>query len=341
MVRLHAGSVPDLNKAHRLTAGPPVRAAVPPKPGTPVAPAPAAADLEVTVSDVSATLAQVYGQLARQAVQRRGAIDGEGRITLGRQQFTGCGAGGCTITVLFTNSGTRPIRAGLHADWDGDNKPIGVCDSVSSPVAVRRTATATCTINSAGWRAFYLRAISSPTGLPYGARYSVLPLAGGANNAQLGADAAIARCGAGTARAANCAPAVAASRESRDAAVRAAYDAIRKKFGQSNPYGAVSAVRPVSALADAVHPADAYPDIVVYFGDRTFVYQIANLSQAAAAKQRVINLVGEVRKDMLPGSPVQAGPDLGRITLQDPKLRRTITLISQQNNPGVIIYTIS
>lgn len=336
LVRLHAATVPEVAKVRRVSGF------VPPKPGTPVPPAPAASDLEVTVSDVSATLPAVYAKLSQQAAQLRGAIDGEGRITLGKQQFVNCGATGCTITVVFTNAGGRTIRAGLHADWDGDNKPIGVCDAITAPVTASRTATAICTISSAGWRNFYNRAISSPAGLPYGARYSVLPLATGVNPAQLAADAAAARCSGGATRPANCKPSSPASVESHDAAVRAAYDALRRKFGGSTPYGAVTAVRLSGPAAARVNANDRYPDLIVYFGDRAFVYQVAPPSLAQRAKQQAAAQLATLRKDSLTAGSVQLGPDLGgKISVKDPRLGRTITLLTPAATPGVIVYTIA
>src|SRR5262249_57640232 len=84
-------------------------------------------------------------ELTRQAGQFGGAIDGQGRITLGRQDFIGCGPGSCTITVGFTNQAAGPTRVALHADWDGAARPIGGCDSTSEPVPGHHTGTLTCT----------------------------------------------------------------------------------------------------------------------------------------------------------------------------------------------------
>src|SRR5262249_58963399 len=97
-----------------------------------------------------------------------------------------------------------PTRVALHADWDGANRPIGGCDGTSGPVPGHRAGTVACTLASAGWRAFYQRAISTAGGLPYGARYSVLPLAAPPDLGRLAGDADGARCGLPATRPAGC-----------------------------------------------------------------------------------------------------------------------------------------
>jgi hypothetical protein len=327
----------------RLARGGAGLAAVPPRPGTPVPPAPDATNLQVDLADASAGLAGVYAELARRAGGLGGAIDGAGRVRLGVQDFVGCGPGSCTISVAFTNESAAATRAGLHADFEGGRTPVGNCDGTSPPVPPHRTGTVTCTIASAAWAAFYRRASSAPGGLPYGARYSVLPLAPPPDTARLAAQVTAARCATqGPARPAGCPLPAAADPESRDAAVRTGYRALRQRFARSVPYGGVDGLR-LAGRAPPAHPAAGYADLVAYFGDRVFVYQVADApgAQAAGPAARLLGRnLAALRGAVFDRSvQVEPGPPLS-VTVRDPRLGRTVALTSQDRYPGVIFYTV-
>src|SRR6266511_2681866 len=93
LLRLSTPAVPKFTAPRRFatgsstiaerggTLGPAPRAAVPPKPGTPVPAAPDAKDLRVDLTDASADLARVYAELASRAGQLSGAIDGDRKST--------------------------------------------------------------------------------------------------------------------------------------------------------------------------------------------------------------------------------------------------------------------
>jgi hypothetical protein len=334
LLSLHTPAVP------RFRALPP-RAAVPPKPGTPVPSAADARELKVELTDASADLAAVYAELTRRAGQLRGAIDGQGKVKLGAQEFVGCGATSCTISVNFTNDSGAATHGGLHADWDGGGKPIGVCDAVSTPVPAHHTGSVSCTLGGAGWGGFYARAISSTGGLPYGAKYSVLPLAGAPDTGRLAADATAARCATAATRPAGCPAADAAGTEARDAALRVGYDALRQRFGQGVSYGGAAGPRLPGAASNAVHPDDGYPDLAVYFGDRVFVYQLADPTHAESARQQAARYLAAVRAGLFDRAVLaDLGPPIAPVTVRDPHLGRTVTLSSRDGYPGVLFYAI-
>ncbi len=353
LLRLSTPAVPKFTAPRRFatgsstiaerggTFGPAPRAAVPPKPGTPVPAAPDAKDLRVDLTDASADLARVYAELASRAGQLSGAIDGGGKVKLGAQDFVGCGAGSCTITVNFTNEAATATRVGMHADWEGDAKPIGTCDGTSGPVAAHRTGTVTCTISSGGWTAFYQRAISSPGGLSYGARYSVLPLARAPDAARLAADVTAATCATGATRPARCPAAAPGGAEAWDAAVRVGYGALKQRFARSVPYGGVGGLRLAGAAPPTVHPRDGYPDLVVFFGDRLYVYQVADATTAERARQQVGRHLSALRGGLFDQAMLaDPGPPIGTVTVRDPHLGRSVTLSSRDGYPGVIFYSV-
>jgi hypothetical protein len=335
LLRLWTPAVPRLS----AQALPRLAVSVPPKPGTPLPEAPDAADLDLQLTDASAGLAGVYADLSRQAGQLGAAIDGQGRVTLGRQDFVGCGAGSCTIAVSFSNGSAHPARAALRADWTGGGRPIGGCDGTSATVAAHRTGTVTCTIRSPGWLAFYQRAVRTGGGLPYGARYSVLPLAPPPDAARLAAAVTAVRCGLAAERPAGC-PA-AGPAEVRDAAVQAGYRALGVRFGPGLVYGAVRGPRPAGPEPPAAHPAAGYPDLAVFGGDRLFVYQVAAPEAGEAARQQVARLLAALRDRVFdPVVRAEPGPPAGSLTVPAAGLGQPLTLSSRDGYPGVIFYAV-
>lgn len=83
-----------------------------------------AKDVQVTVTDVSATINKTYTDLATQAKNELGtAVDALTSITQGGNRFDACGAPSCTIVVDVTNPGKKAVKVHLKADWTGDNAP--------------------------------------------------------------------------------------------------------------------------------------------------------------------------------------------------------------------------
>ena len=126
--------------------------------------------------------------------------------------------------------------------------------------------------------------------------------------------------------------------------MRAGYGTLKQRFGRSVPYGGVGGLRLAGPAPAAVHPDDGYPDLVVFFGDRVFVYQVADARGAAAAERARQQLGGHLAD--LSGAlfdrsvPVGPGPPIGTVSVRDPHLGRTLTLSSRDSYPGVIFYSI-
>lgn len=137
-----------------------------------------AKDVQVTVTDASATINKTYTDLATQATNELGtAVDALTSITQGGNRFDACGAPSCTIVVDITNPGKKAVKVHLKADWTGDNAPLGSCEQVSTPVAPGANASMSCAINTPQWVSFYQRANSVAGTHPYGAVWTALALA--------------------------------------------------------------------------------------------------------------------------------------------------------------------
>jgi hypothetical protein len=137
-----------------------------------------AKDVSVAVSDASANIAKNYSDLAAQAKNELNtAVDALTTINQGGNRFDACGAPSCTLAVDVTNPAKKAVKVHLHADWTGDNAPLGGCDQISEPIAPGASATMSCAINSPQWVSFYQRANSVPGTHPYGAVWTALALA--------------------------------------------------------------------------------------------------------------------------------------------------------------------
>jgi hypothetical protein len=137
-----------------------------------------AKDLVVAVTDASANINKTYADLAGQAKNELGtAVDALTNITQGGNRFDACAAPSCTLAVDVTNPSKKPVKVHLHADWTGDNAPLGSCDQVSEPIAPGASATMSCAINTPQWVSFFQRANSVPGTHPYGAVWTALALA--------------------------------------------------------------------------------------------------------------------------------------------------------------------
>jgi hypothetical protein len=145
-----------------------------------------AKDVQVTVTDVSATINKTYTDLATQAKNELGtAVDALTSITQGGNRFDACGAPSCTIVVDITNPGKKAVKVHLKADWTGDNAPLGSCEQISEPVQPGANASMSCAITTPQWVSFYQRANSVPGTHPYGAVWTALALADAPNVASL------------------------------------------------------------------------------------------------------------------------------------------------------------
>lgn len=145
-----------------------------------------AQDVSVDVTDVSANIAKIYGDLATQAKNELGtAVDALTSITQGGNRFDACGAQSCTLIVDVTNPAKKAVKVHLRADWTGDNAPLGTCEQISDPLAPGASASMSCAINTPQWASFYQRANSVPGTHPYGAVWTALALADAPDTASL------------------------------------------------------------------------------------------------------------------------------------------------------------
>ena len=133
--------------------------------------------LVADISDSSATAAAVYQTLSQQAGALQTAIDPNLDIEQGNQTWGTCDAGGCSVNVTFTNSSSVSTRVLVTGNWTGDNNPVGTCQVVSDPVAAGASGTATCTVSTPEWAAFYHRAQTVPGSHPYELRWAAFALA--------------------------------------------------------------------------------------------------------------------------------------------------------------------
>ena len=113
---------------------------------------------------------------SRQARCRR-AIDPNLDIQQGTQTWGACGASSCSVSVTFTNSSAVSTKVLVMGNWTGDNNPVGSCQAISEPVAAGAGGTATCTVTSPEWAAFYHRAQTVPGSHPYELRWAAFALA--------------------------------------------------------------------------------------------------------------------------------------------------------------------
>jgi hypothetical protein len=133
--------------------------------------------LAVDISDASATAASVYQTLSQQAGALQTAIDPNLDIQQGNQTWGACNASGCSVNVTFTNSSTVSTKVLVTGNWTGDNNPVGTCQVISDPVAAGASSSATCTVSTPEWAAFYHRAQTVPGSHPYELRWAAFALA--------------------------------------------------------------------------------------------------------------------------------------------------------------------
>ncbi|HJP79731.1 MAG TPA: hypothetical protein VJ914_36000 [Pseudonocardiaceae bacterium] len=133
--------------------------------------------LTVDISDASATAASVYQTLSNQAGALQTAIDPNLDIQQGTQTWGTCDATSCSVNVTFTNSSTVTTKVLVTGNWTGDNNPVGTCQVISDPVAASANSTATCTVSTPEWAAFYHRAQTVPGSHPYELRWAAFALA--------------------------------------------------------------------------------------------------------------------------------------------------------------------
>jgi hypothetical protein len=298
-----------------------------------VPPGPSSPDLTgvgLDVSDVTAGEAAVYQRLRQQAGQLGRPIDGQVRLVQGSQGFTACGPARCTLRVTFSNASDHPVRAELHADWTGDGSPLGGCDNTAGTVAAHRVGTASCTISSPGWVAFYFKASSTPGTHPYVAMWTVVALAPPPDLRQLYQQAAAAACTSG-----GCA---ARADTGHDAAVRAGYQMLRSAFRGGQVYGAVPGYR-AGPGPDPTERA-GLPDLIVDLGSRVYLYHVGAEADAAAARAAVRGFLDGLRRDVFdPEVAVRYGPPIGSLTAHDPLTGGGVRVFSRGDSPGVLLYT--
>jgi hypothetical protein len=133
--------------------------------------------LVIDISDASATAPAVYQTLSQQAGALQTAIDPNLDVQQGSQTWGTCNGGGCSVDVTFTNSSSVNTKVLVTGNWTGDNNPVGSCQVVSDPVAAGASGTATCTVNTPQWAAFYHRAQTVPGSHPYELRWAAFALA--------------------------------------------------------------------------------------------------------------------------------------------------------------------
>lgn len=156
--------------------------------------------LVAEVGDVTAGLAAFYQELARQAEQVGTPVDVLTTVREDGHEFQGCGAASCSIVVRFTNTSKAAVKVGVRGTWQGDGAPLGICDAQAGPVAPGQAASATCTLSSPEWVAFYRRANSVPGNHPYSVEWSTLVLAEAPDLTRIKARAAATPADAGAPR---------------------------------------------------------------------------------------------------------------------------------------------
>ncbi|HEX4221930.1 MAG TPA: hypothetical protein VHZ97_06200 [Pseudonocardiaceae bacterium] len=144
--------------------------------------------LVVDISDASATAPAVYQTLSQQAGALQTAIDPNLDVTQGTQTWGTCNGGGCSVNVTFTNSSSVTTKVLVTGNWTGDNNPVGSCQAISDPVAAGANGTATCTVNTPEWAAFYHRAQTVPGDHPYELRWAAFALAEPPNQQTINAE---------------------------------------------------------------------------------------------------------------------------------------------------------
>ncbi|HEY4459636.1 MAG TPA: hypothetical protein VGN81_35315 [Pseudonocardiaceae bacterium] len=133
--------------------------------------------LVIDISDASATAASVYQTLSQQAGALQTAIDPNLDIQQGNQTWGACGASSCAVNVTFTNSSAVSTKVLVMGNWTGDNNPVGSCQAISDPVAAGAGGSATCTVSTPEWAAFYHRAQTVAGSHPYELRWAAFALA--------------------------------------------------------------------------------------------------------------------------------------------------------------------
>ena len=133
--------------------------------------------LVVDLSDASATAATVYQTLSQQADALQSAIDPNLDIEQGNQTWGACGSNSCSVNVTFTNSSAVSTKVLVMGNWTGDGKPVGSCQAISDPVAAAAGGSATCTVSTPEWAAFYHHAQTVAGSHPYELRWAAFALA--------------------------------------------------------------------------------------------------------------------------------------------------------------------
>jgi hypothetical protein len=126
-----------------------------------------ATKVALDVADVSLSEAGVYQSLASQAEALSTAVDTQVDIEQGGQRWGSCTATGCSVLVTFTNKSSVATKVVVRGDWLGDHKPAGTCRVVTAAVPAGESRTATCTNDTAEWRAFFAAAHTTPGDHPY------------------------------------------------------------------------------------------------------------------------------------------------------------------------------
>ncbi|HEV3360142.1 MAG TPA: hypothetical protein VG247_25290 [Pseudonocardiaceae bacterium] len=148
-----------------------------------------ASELSVDVSDASPNVATVYQTMSAQANVLQTAIDPNLDIQQGSQTWGTCGATSCAVNVAFTNSSSVSTKVLVIGNWTGDNNPVGTCQVITDPVAAGAGGTATCTVSTPGWAAFYHHAQTVPGSHPYELRWAAFALAEPPNQQAITAEA--------------------------------------------------------------------------------------------------------------------------------------------------------
>ena len=81
------------------------------------------------------------------------------------------------LAGLVTSDTSVSTKVLVTGNWTGDNSPVGNCQVISDPVAAGASGTATCTVNTPQWAAFYHRAQTVPGSHPYELRWAAFALA--------------------------------------------------------------------------------------------------------------------------------------------------------------------
>jgi hypothetical protein len=137
----------------------------------------AARDVELTVGDATAGLTAFYREVDGQAAELDAPVDLLTPVAEGAHRFAECGPASCAVIVDLTNDAKVTVRVSVSANWIGDDKPLGRCDTETGSVSPGQQISATCTISSPQWAAFYQNAHSVPGQHPYRAEWSAVSLA--------------------------------------------------------------------------------------------------------------------------------------------------------------------